>query len=83
MARHKIEVRRFKADDYYYSVAWSEEDHAFIGRVAEFPSLAAHARTLDGALREIKKVVGLVLEDLTGPTSRSLIRSASELTAEN
>jgi predicted HicB family RNase H-like nuclease len=54
-----------RAEDYYYNVVWSEEDGAFIGRVAEFPSLAAHARTLDGALREIKKVVTFVLKDLS------------------
>jgi len=54
----------FKAEDYYYSVAWSEEDEAFIGRVAEFPSLAAHGPTLQKGLRETIAVVEGTLEDL-------------------
>jgi predicted HicB family RNase H-like nuclease len=53
-----------RADEYHYTVGWSEEDRAFIGRVAEFESLAAHGRTLESALREIKSVVQAVLEDL-------------------
>ena len=36
-----------------------------IARVAEFPSLAAHGETQEEALREIKDVVGFVLNDLT------------------
>ena len=55
----------FKAEDYFYSVAWSEEDEAFIGRVAEFPSLAAHGPTLQKGLRETIAVVEGTLEDLT------------------
>ncbi|MGH9855988.1 MAG: type II toxin-antitoxin system HicB family antitoxin [Blastocatellia bacterium] len=53
-----------RADEYHYTVGWSEEDRAFVGRVAEFESLAAHGRTLESALREIKSVVKTVLEDL-------------------
>jgi predicted HicB family RNase H-like nuclease len=53
-----------QADEYHYIVGWSEEDRAFVGRVAEFESLAAHGRTLESALREIKAVVQAVLEDL-------------------
>ena len=53
-----------QADEYHYIVGWSEEDQAFIVRVAEFESLAAHGRTLESALREIKSVVQTVLEDL-------------------
>jgi predicted HicB family RNase H-like nuclease len=52
------------ADEYHYIVGWSEEDQAFVGRVAEFESVAAHGRTLEAALREIKAVVQAVLEDL-------------------
>lgn len=52
------------AHEYSYSVAWSDEDDAFIGRVVEFPSLAAHSSTQEKALREIRTVVELVLEDL-------------------
>ena len=54
----------FKAEDYHYSVAWSEEDGAFIGRVAEFPSLAAHGPTLQKGLEETIAVVEGTLEDL-------------------
>jgi predicted RNase H-like HicB family nuclease len=44
---------------------WSDEDDAFIARVAEFPSLAAHGETQEEALREIKNVVEFALKDLT------------------
>jgi predicted HicB family RNase H-like nuclease len=54
----------YKADEYNYTVAWSEEDEAFIGRVSEFSSLAAHGETLQDALREIIEVVQLAIEDL-------------------
>jgi predicted RNase H-like HicB family nuclease len=53
-----------KAEHYLYSVGWSDADEAFIARVAEFPSLAAHGDTQEEALREIKDVVGFVLNDL-------------------
>jgi predicted HicB family RNase H-like nuclease len=52
-------------EQYLYSVGWSEEDDAFIARVAEFPSLAAHGDTQEEALGEIKEVVRSVLSDLT------------------
>lgn len=51
-------------EQYLYSVGWSEEDDAFIARVAEFPSLAAHGNTQEEALREVKDVVDFVLKDL-------------------
>ena len=51
-------------EKYSYSVVWSEEDHAFLARVAEFPSLAAHGETLADALNEIQAVVGFAVEDL-------------------
>ena len=50
---------------YTYSVTWSDEDEAFIGRVAEFRSLAAHGETAERALAEIQGVVDEVLEELT------------------
>lgn len=53
-----------KFEQYLYSVGWSEKDDAFIARVAEFPSLAAHGDTQEDALREIKDVVKFVLSDL-------------------
>jgi len=55
----------YGAANYSYIVMWSEMDKAFIGRVTEFPSLAAHASTQDKALREIRIVVGYVLADMT------------------
>ncbi len=57
-------VRTPRAEDYAYTVIWSEEDEAFIGRVAEFRSLAAHGATQEKALREVRKVVELVLDEL-------------------
>jgi predicted HicB family RNase H-like nuclease len=63
-ARNSAGMPTYKADDYNYSVAFSEEDDAFIGRVAEFPSLAAHGATLEKALRETRALVESVIEDL-------------------
>lgn len=54
----------YKSEDYLYSVVWSDDDEAFIGRVLEFPSLAAHGNTPEKALREIRAVVGYALSDL-------------------
>lgn len=54
----------YKAVDYSYVVMWSEQDNAFIGRVTEFASLAAHGSTQEKALREIRTVVGYVLGDM-------------------
>lgn len=54
----------YKPEQYSYNVAWSEDDGVFIGRVSEFPSLAAHGASQEKALREIRTVVGYVLEDL-------------------
>jgi len=51
-------------DHYLYIVGWSEADQAFVARVAEFPSLAAHGASQQAALREIKSVVEAVIEDL-------------------
>lgn len=53
------------ADEYLYSVIWSDEDRAFVARVVEYPSLAAHGKTQEAALKEIRKVVGSVLKDLS------------------
>ncbi len=56
--------QQHKAEEYSYSVVWSADDKAFIGRVDEFPSLAAHGSTQEKALHEIGNVVKFVLEDL-------------------
>lgn len=60
----KAESAHYKAEEYLYSVMWSDEDKVFIGRVLEFPSLAAHGDTQEAALKEIRSVVEFVLEDL-------------------
>lgn len=52
------------AEEYSYRVIWSQEDQAFIARVDEFPSLAAHGENREEALREITVAVEGVLEDL-------------------
>jgi predicted HicB family RNase H-like nuclease len=54
----------YQPEDYAYSVMWSEADQAYIGRVVEFASLAAHAPSPIAALQEITDVVRYVLEDL-------------------
>ena len=54
----------YHPEDYAYSVVWSEADQAYLGRVAEFASLAAHGASPVAALQEIIAVVGYVLEDL-------------------
>ena len=54
-----------KVEQYLYSVGWSDEDEAFVAKVAEFPSLGAHGDTQEEALREIKDVVGFVIKNLT------------------
>lgn len=66
MSRGKAvtESAQYKAEEYSFSVVWSEDDKAFIGRVDEFPSLAAHGSTQEKALRETRNVVQFVLEDL-------------------
>lgn len=43
---------------YTYRIEWSEEDNAHIARCLEFPSLAAHGKTPERALKEIETVVG-------------------------
>ena len=42
---------------YTYRIEWSEEDLAHIGRCLEFPSLAAHGKTPERALKEIEYIV--------------------------
>jgi predicted HicB family RNase H-like nuclease len=54
----------YRPEDYAYNVMWSEADQAYIGRVAEFASLAAHGASPIAALQEIVDVVRYVLEDL-------------------
>lgn len=58
---NKVEHR---PEEYSYNVGWSEEDEAYVARVMEFPSLAAHGDSQENALREIRKVVDIVIKDL-------------------
>lgn len=53
-----------KADHYTYRVRWSTEDSAFIGTVAELPSLSWVAQTQNGAFDGIRDLVGSVLDDM-------------------
>ena len=46
-----------QAEKYSYRVEWSEEDGAYLARVLEFPSLAAHGSSLEKAIGELKKAV--------------------------
>lgn len=48
-------------DPYTYVVSYEPDDRAFVGRVHEFPSLAAHGSTAVEALVEIQAVVADVL----------------------
>ncbi len=56
-------------DQYHYSVAWSEEDQAYVARVAEFSLLAAHGDTPEQALAEIQSVVAVVIEEIGDESS--------------
>lgn len=74
---------QYKPQQYRYTVFWSEPDAAYIGTVAEFPSLSAIADTLEAALREIKVVVEAVLDDMAEnnevpPTPLSITAYATE-----
>ena len=55
---------RLKNDHYTYRVTWSEEDRAYVGLCAEFPSLSWLAPTHEAAFRGIRRVVGEVITDL-------------------
>lgn len=50
---------------YTYRVEWSEEDSTHIVRCLEFPSLMADGKTIEQALRGIKKVVHETVDWMT------------------
>ena len=52
------------AEKYTYRVAWSQEDDAFVARVAEWPSLAADGETMEAALAELRGVVAACIVDM-------------------
>lgn len=51
-------------DPYTYRVTWSEEDREHVGLCLELPSLSWLAKTAEGALRGIRRVVAEVVADL-------------------
>lgn len=48
---------KYDIKKYTYRLEWSEADNAHIARCLEFPSLAAHGKTPEKALKEIEIVV--------------------------
>ena len=53
-----------RAEDYTYRVFWSEEDGAFVGTVAEFPSLSCIEDAQFDAFSGIIALVKGVLDDM-------------------
>lgn len=49
-------------DKYSYRVEWSEEDGAHIATCLELPTLKAHGKTMELAIKAIKKVVTATLK---------------------
>jgi predicted HicB family RNase H-like nuclease len=49
---------------YTYRVTWSEQDGEYVGLCAEFPSLSWLARTPEGALKGIRRLVSKVVADM-------------------
>jgi predicted RNase H-like HicB family nuclease len=64
-----------KNDRYTYRVTWSEDDNEYVGLCAEFPSLSWLSKTLEAALKGIRKVVAEIVNDMqsTGETIPALI----------
>jgi predicted RNase H-like HicB family nuclease len=58
------EEAQTRYDEYTYTVSWSTDDKAYVAKVAEFESLAAHGDSEESALLEIQDVVKNVLADL-------------------
>jgi hypothetical protein len=56
---------RMNTDHYTYRVIWSQEDGEHVGLCAEFPSLSWLAKTSDGALTGIRKLVEKVVADMS------------------
>jgi predicted HicB family RNase H-like nuclease len=51
-----------KNDHYTYRVIWSADDNEYVGLCAEFPGLSWLAKTPEGALRGIRKVIADVID---------------------
>lgn len=54
------------ADHYTYRVRWSGDDEAFVGTVAEFPSLSWLSDSQMDAFQGIRSLVADVLVDMEG-----------------
>ena len=69
------------AEKYSYRVFWSEEDQAFIGAVAEFPSLSfvpdTQSDPLDGILAVVKDALEILREEKREPPLPFGMRSYS------
>lgn len=63
------------ADHYTYRVRWSAEDAAYIGTVAEMPSLSWAADTQADAFTGIRSLVADVLDDMRADGETPLRRS--------
>lgn len=57
-------TKQSPATKYTYCVFWSEEDQAFVGTVAEFPSLAVVEDWQEEAFKGIVEAVNFILEDM-------------------
>ena len=63
-----------KNDRYTYRVTWSEEDGEHIGLCAEFPSLSWLAKTPEGTLRGVRRLVSQVIADMEDPHADGELR---------
>jgi len=61
-------ISMLQNDRYTYRVTWSEEDGEHVGLCAEFPSLSWLAATPEAALKGIRKLVPVVVEDMDANT---------------
>lgn len=66
-------------EHYAYRVRWSPEDHAYIGTVAEFPSLSWAAEDQLDAFTGVRALVSDILDDMaqTGETPPDAIADRS------
>jgi predicted HicB family RNase H-like nuclease len=51
-------------DRYTYRITWSEDDRNYVGLCVEFPSLSWLAKTPDGALQGIRKLIDNAVTDM-------------------
>ncbi len=49
---------------YAYKIEWNEADQVFIARCLEFPTLGAHGKNPEQALKQIQLVVGKIIRDM-------------------